>query len=163
MLEKFDEKNKMAVDAYTVAEAYGTITGPSVNFINNVSLTLVCVFGSLLFLQGKVQLGDLSSFVQYSRKLSLIHISVDLDVSRPQMHLVSAYDNGDELLKKTDVMALYDYRRSVGIGDSFTDRNMSQAVDTIFARDILAQYLQKCGLPYLPYEDFYDVIRQFPV
>ena len=36
VLEKFDEKNKMAVDAYTVAEAYGTITGPSVNFINNV-------------------------------------------------------------------------------------------------------------------------------
>ena len=70
VLEKFDEKNKVAVDAYTVAEAYGTITGPSVNFINNVSLTLVCVFGSLLFLQGKVGLGDLSSFVQYSRKFS---------------------------------------------------------------------------------------------
>ena len=70
VLEKFDEKNKMAVDAYTVAEAYGTITGPSVNFINNVSLTAVCVFGSLLFLQGKVRLGDLSSFVQYSRKFS---------------------------------------------------------------------------------------------
>ena len=70
VLEKFDEKNQVAVDAYTVAEAYGTITGPSVNFINNVSLTAVCVFGSLLFLQGKVRLGDLSSFVQYSRKFS---------------------------------------------------------------------------------------------
>ena len=70
VLEKFDEKNQVAVDAYTIAEAYGTITGPSVNFINNVSLTLVCVFGSLLFLQGKVGLGDLSSFVQYSRKFS---------------------------------------------------------------------------------------------
>ena len=70
VLEKFDEKNRSAVDAYTVAEAYGTITGPSVNFINNVSLTLVCVFGALLFLRGKVGLGDLSSFVQYSRKFS---------------------------------------------------------------------------------------------
>ncbi len=70
VLERFDEKNKAAVDAYTVAEAYGTITGPSVNFINNVSLTLVCVFGSLLFLKGRVGLGDLSSFVQYSRKFS---------------------------------------------------------------------------------------------
>lgn len=39
---------------------------------------------------------------------------------------------------------------------------MSQAVDTIFARDILAQCLQKRNIPYLPYEDFYDVIRQFP-
>ncbi len=70
VLERFDEKNKAAVDAYTVAEANGTITGPSVNCINNVSLALVCVFGSTLFLQGQIGLGDLSSFVQYSRKFS---------------------------------------------------------------------------------------------
>ena len=70
VLAKFDEKNKEAVDAYTVAEANGTITGPSVNCINNISLTLICVFGSLLFLRGEIGLGDLSSFVQYSRKFS---------------------------------------------------------------------------------------------
>lgn len=70
VLEKFDEKNQEAVDAYTIAEANGTITGPSVNFINNVSLALVCIFGSMLFLRGQVRLGDLSSFVQYSRKFS---------------------------------------------------------------------------------------------
>lgn len=88
--------------------------------------------------------------------------AVDLDASGPRMRLISAYDDGNELLKKTDVMALYEYRHAVGIGDSFTDRNMSRAVDTIFARDILAQYLEKLGEPYLPYETFYDVIRQFP-
>ncbi len=70
VLEKFDKKNKDAVDAYTDAEAHGTVTGPCVNFINNVSLTLVCVFGSFLFLSGGIRLGDLSSFVQYSRKFS---------------------------------------------------------------------------------------------
>ena len=70
VLEGFDEKNQAAVSAYTVAEANGTVTGPSVNFINNVSLALVCVFGSLLFLKGQIRLGDLSSFVQYSRKFS---------------------------------------------------------------------------------------------
>ena len=70
VLEKFDEKNGAAVDAYTKAEANGTVTGPSVNFINNVSLALICAFGSLLFLKGQVRLGDLSSFVQYSRKFS---------------------------------------------------------------------------------------------
>lgn len=70
VLEKFDEKNREAVDTYTVAESYGTVTGPSVNFFSNVSLTLVCLFGSLLFLRGQVRLGDLSSFVQYSRKFS---------------------------------------------------------------------------------------------
>ena len=70
VLERFDEKNQAAVKAYTVAEANGTLTGPSVNFINNASLALLCAFGSLLFLRGEIRLGDLSSFVQYSRKFS---------------------------------------------------------------------------------------------
>jgi len=70
VLKRFDEKNNAAVDAYTVAEANGTVTGPSVTFINNVSLSLVCIFGSILFLRGEVRLGDLSSFIQYSRRFS---------------------------------------------------------------------------------------------
>jgi len=70
VLEKFDEKNDEAINAYTKAEANGTITGPGVNFINNVSLSLVCVFGSILFMRGAVSLGNLGSFVQYSRKFS---------------------------------------------------------------------------------------------
>ena len=70
VLEQFDQKNLDAVEAYTVAEANGTVTGPGVNFINNVSLALICTFGSFLFLKGQVRLGDLSSFVQYSRKFS---------------------------------------------------------------------------------------------
>ena len=70
VLAGFDRKNNEAVDAYTDAEANGTITGPCINFINNISLSLVCMFGALLFLRGEVLLGDLSTFVQYSRKFS---------------------------------------------------------------------------------------------
>ena len=70
VLEKFDEKNTAAVDAYSKAEADGTITGPSVNLINNISMALISTFGAVLFLKGGVQLGDLSSFIQYSRRFS---------------------------------------------------------------------------------------------
>ena len=70
VLEEFDQKNDDAVRAYTKAEANGTITGPGVNCINNISLALVCMFGSVLFLGGHIGLGDLSSFVQYSRRFS---------------------------------------------------------------------------------------------
>ena len=70
VLERFDEKNAQAISAYTKAEADGTITGPSVNFINNVSLALVSTFGSVLFLKGGVKLGDLNSFIQYSRRFT---------------------------------------------------------------------------------------------
>ncbi len=70
MIGRFDEKNTEAVDAYYRAEYYGSMTGPSVNFINNLSLALVSVFGAVLFLFGKLSLGDLSAFVLYSRKFS---------------------------------------------------------------------------------------------
>jgi len=70
MMNRFDLKNKEAVNAYYNADYYGSMTGPSVNFINNLSLALISVFGSLLFLFGKLTLGKLSSFVLYSRKFS---------------------------------------------------------------------------------------------
>ncbi len=70
MLNRFDERNIDAVDAYYNADYYGSMTGPCVNFINNLSLTLVSVFGAILFLNQSITLGDLSSFVLYSRKFS---------------------------------------------------------------------------------------------
>ncbi len=70
VLREFDEKNDAAIKAYTTAEANGTMNGPIVNFISNVSLSLVCLFGAVLFYRGEVTLGNLSSFIQYSRKFS---------------------------------------------------------------------------------------------
>lgn len=70
MLARFDQMNTEAVDAYYNAEYYGSVTGPSVNLINNISLSLISVLGALLFLVGHLTLGNLSSFVLYSRKFS---------------------------------------------------------------------------------------------
>ena len=110
--------------------------------------------------------GGMRQFVElrlkdYLPRFAAVH-AVELTTVDGKMQLVSPYDNGDELLAKTEVMKLYNYDYAVGIGDSFTDRNMAQAVDTMFARDILAKFLTKIGQPFLPYEDFFDVLRQFP-
>ena len=67
---KFQEKNTEAVNAYYHADYMGSMVGPSVNLINNISLTLVTVFGSLQYLKGAISLGNISSFVLYSRKFS---------------------------------------------------------------------------------------------
>lgn len=69
-IHKFDDKNKEAVDAYYKAEYYGSVTGSTVNFINNLSLSLISVFGALLYLVGQMSVGNISSFVLYSRKFS---------------------------------------------------------------------------------------------
>ena len=70
MIGRFDEKNEQAVTAYYEADYYGSVTGPTVNFINNLSLSLVSMFGALLFFFGRMTLGQISSFVLYSRKFS---------------------------------------------------------------------------------------------
>ena len=70
MISRFGKKNEEAMSAYYNAEYYGSMTGPSVNFINNVSLSLISILGAFLFLFGHLTLGKLSSFVLYSRKFS---------------------------------------------------------------------------------------------
>lgn len=67
---RFDKVNKEAVDAYYMADYYSCPVGPTVNFINNISLALVTVFGAILYLLGSMSLGNISSFVLYSRKFS---------------------------------------------------------------------------------------------
>lgn len=69
-IEKFDVKNEEAVESYYKAEYYGSVTGPTVNFINNLSLALISIFGALLYLAHSMTVGDISSFVLYSRKFS---------------------------------------------------------------------------------------------
>ncbi len=70
IMDRFDRLNTETVDAYYSAEYYGSITGPTVNFINNLSMSLITVFGAILYLFGSMTLGNISSFVQYSRKFS---------------------------------------------------------------------------------------------
>ena len=82
--DRFDEKNLEAVDAYFNSEYYAATVGPSVNLINNLSLSLVTMFGGVFYLfhlmneQGTatilpiftITLGGVSAFVQYSRKFA---------------------------------------------------------------------------------------------
>ena len=70
IMKRFDRLNGGTVDAYYDAEYFGSMTGPTVNFINNLSLSLITVFGAILYLFGQMTLGNVSSFTQYSRKFS---------------------------------------------------------------------------------------------
>lgn len=70
VIRQYSAVNHKAVEAYYSAEYYGSIVGPTVNFINNLSLSLISVFGALLFLAGRMSIGNISSFVLYSRKFS---------------------------------------------------------------------------------------------
>ncbi len=70
MFDEFKAKNREASEAYYQADYYGGITGPSIGFINNISLALISMFGSLLFLYQLISIGNISSFILYSRRFS---------------------------------------------------------------------------------------------
>lgn len=70
IIARFDEKNEEAAEAYYQADYYGTLVGPSMNFINNISIAFVSIFGILLYLYKMISLGNVSSFTLYARKFS---------------------------------------------------------------------------------------------
>ena len=68
--ERFDTINHNAAEAYYDADSLGMTIGPTMGFINNLSLSLIALLGSVLYMNGIIGLGSISSFVLYSRKFS---------------------------------------------------------------------------------------------
>lgn len=68
--EHFAEKNTDASDAYYYADYHSCSVGPTVNFINNLSMVLISSAGALLYMAGRVAVGDIGSMIMYSRKFA---------------------------------------------------------------------------------------------
>ena len=68
--ENFERVNTAAANAYYEANSLAMATGPTVGMINNIGLCLIAIFGSILYMYQVVTLGQISSFVLYSRKFS---------------------------------------------------------------------------------------------
>ncbi|MBR6783193.1 MAG: ABC transporter ATP-binding protein [Clostridia bacterium] len=78
---RFNKRNTDSMDAYYEADYYGAAMGPSVNFINNISISLVTMLGGLLYMFSQngtaaegtlffITIGGVAQFVQYSRKFA---------------------------------------------------------------------------------------------
>ena len=78
---RFNKINDEAMDAFYKAEYQGALLFPTINLINNISLTLVAVMGGILYMYSQngavlatsafyITLGGVAQFVQYSRKFA---------------------------------------------------------------------------------------------
>lgn len=78
---RFNSRNTDSMDAYYNADYYGSAMGPSVNFINNFSISLIMILGGILYMYSQngtapagslffISLGGVAQFVQYSRKFA---------------------------------------------------------------------------------------------
>lgn len=78
---RFNERNEDAMNAYYNAEYNAAMLFPSINLINNISISLVAIFGGILYMYSQsgvvaagsmffITLGGVAQFVQYSRKFA---------------------------------------------------------------------------------------------
>ncbi len=78
---RFNKINDEAMDAFYNAEYNAALLFPTINLINNISLTLVAVIGGILYMFSQngtilaastffITLGGVAQFVQYSRKFA---------------------------------------------------------------------------------------------
>lgn len=78
---EFDRLNELTCTAYYNAEYQGSVMGPSMALINNISLSMVTLFGGLLYMYSiggtfgvasffHMSIEKLNEFTQYSRKFS---------------------------------------------------------------------------------------------
>ncbi|KUO95011.1 MtnX-like HAD-IB family phosphatase [Ferroacidibacillus organovorans] len=86
-----------------------------------------------------------------------------VDSSGPFLHAVWPYPcdescAGDCGLCKPSIKRLHAPDRVVVIGDGITDVRIAEQADLVFARDTLWTYGEKHGLPFVYFEDFFDVI-----
>ena len=78
--ERFNRRNEDAMNAYYAAEYNAAMLFPSINLINNISISLVAIFGGILYMYSQnglaassmffITLGGVAQFVQYSRKFA---------------------------------------------------------------------------------------------
>ncbi len=78
---RFNKRNTDSMDAYYNADYHGCVMGPSMMFINNLSISLIMILGGILYMFSQngmakvgslffITLGGVAQFVQYSRKFA---------------------------------------------------------------------------------------------
>ena len=70
IFENFMKINEEVCEATYKAEYHGFINGPIMMGINNVALSLISIIGATLYLFNQISLGNINSFITYSRKFS---------------------------------------------------------------------------------------------
>jgi len=119
------------------------------DFLQQRGIPFVVISGGLHGLVLR-QLGALASRAE---RIYAAEVNADGEYLR----VISSFEEGDELVNKTKIMASYRYEDAVALGDGVTDQGMAMAASLVFARKHLAAFLDKRGKAYETWNDFHDV------
>ncbi len=145
IIENFDECNVKAAKATYMAEYYSAYTGPGVNFVNNLSLSLICLFGAILYKLEYILLGTISSFSLYSRKFlgpinEVANIITDLQSSLAAAERV--FELIDEEKEPADLIEAHNIDEVIG-NVSFNNVYFGYQPDQMILKDV--SFFAKAG------------------
>ena len=103
-ISDFDGINEQTCEAFYDADYIASKIGPSISFINNFSLALTAMFGSLFYMNGVINLGQISSFVLYTRKFSG-PINEVANIANELLSALAAAERVFNLLNEADEVA----------------------------------------------------------
>ena len=119
------------------------------DFLEQRGIPFVVISGGLLGLV----LRQLGALALRAERIYAAEVNADGEYLR----VISSFEEGDELVNKTKIMASYRYEDAVALGDGVTDQGMAMAASLVFARKHLAAFLDKRGKTYETWNDFHDV------
>jgi len=70
-IEKFKAINNNLYESAWKAQFISGIMFPVMNFISNLGYVLICVVGGLWITKNRLQMGDITAFIQYSRQFTM--------------------------------------------------------------------------------------------
>ena len=94
--------------------------------------------------------------------LELVSNEVDPD---PEGWRITFFDESrcevcGEACKRTTVRSMVDGGEVVYVGDGYSDRCAAEDADLVFARRGLAAYLTERGVPFEPFDDFFQIAKK---
>ena len=90
MLHEFDKNNKKLYTAGWKSQFLGGLIHPIMIFISNLNYVLVSILGGYLAMKGKIKVGDITSFIAYTKNLNQPITSIGQVASQIQSMIAAA-------------------------------------------------------------------------
>ncbi len=102
-INKFKSINEKLYDAAWRAQFISGIMMPVMNFTNNLGYVFVAVIGGILVTRGKIQIGDIQAFIQYSKQFAQ-PISQTANIANIIQSTVASAERVFELLDEEEMI-----------------------------------------------------------
>lgn len=106
-IQRFNASSDKLTETTWKAEFVSGLMMPIISFVGNLSYVAVCVLGGYLVVEGKINIGDIQSFIQYNRNFSQ-PINQVAQISNVLQSTVAAAERVFEFLDETEEVSEID-------------------------------------------------------